>query len=105
MKKPRKILENIKANKNENPTYKIYGKKQQQLLRGKFIMIQERSQINNPIYHLKEFEKNKSQSQQNKGNKDQRGDRFKTNKQTTTKKKNKEINKTKTRFNKIKLVF
>ena len=75
MKKPRKILENIKANKNENPTYKIYGIKQKQLLRGKFIMIQESSQINNPIYHLKEFEKNKSQSQQNKGNKDQRGDR------------------------------
>ena len=49
MKKPRKNLENIKANKNENPTYKIYGIEQKQLLRGKFIMIQERSQINNLI--------------------------------------------------------
>ena len=75
MKKPRKILENIKANKNENPTYKIYGIKQKQLLRGKSIMIQERAQINNPTYHLKEFEKNKSKNQQNKGNKDQRRDR------------------------------
>lgn len=99
MKKPRKILENIKANKNENPTYKIYGIKQKQLLRGKFIMIQERCQINNPIYHLKDIEKNKSQNQQNKGNKDQRRDRD-LKKQTI-----KEIGKTKTSFNKIKLVF
>ena len=75
---------NLKTNKNENTTFQNLWNIVKTVLKGKFIAIQaflkkqEKYQVNNLSYHLKELEKkeHKAQSQQNEGNnKDQRGNK------------------------------
>ena len=79
----KEIKKYLKTNDNENATTQNLWDVPKAVLRGKFIAIQaflrkeEKSQINNLTYNLKELgkrRKNKTQSQQKKGNhKDQRG--------------------------------